>query len=438
MVFLIKRAAKTVLLAGIVTLLSCSPLYAQLISPGDLSAAHTDFEGVNNCVQCHQLGQVGINNDKCLNCHTPLASRIEDSRGFHATVADQNCGNCHKDHFGLDFDVLRFEPETFDHDLSGFELVGTHETTECRSCHQPEFITATDVRTFKSAHEALDKTWLGVTAQCATCHVSENVHGDQFNDQDCDTCHGNFEWETIPNFDHSTTSFPRTGRHEFVTCDGCHKPLEDQPTVIQFADVPAETCQTCHTDVHQGSLGPNCSSCHNTEGWDQFSGDFLANNFNHDVTRFSLVGRHAEVSCSGCHAKPAPRTTDIQISFVSASLNATFPQPVFDQCMSCHTDAAHDGVFEDSPGGAACENCHTEEGWSPTTFDLVRHNEQSDFPLTGAHIVAPCFTCHQTENTSELVFHIDDQRCESCHASANPHGDQFVQDNGQITCGKLP
>ena len=430
----IKQALKAGLLAGILVLLGGGSVQAQLISPGDLSTVHANLEGVNNCVQCHQLGQVGINNTKCLDCHTPISNRIENSLGFHATVADQNCGDCHKDHFGLDFDVLRFEPETFDHDLSGFELVGAHTSVECRSCHQPEFIDASDVLAFKTAHNSLDRTWLGVTTQCSSCHVPENVHGDQFANMDCGSCHGETDWDSTPGFDHGQTTFPLTGLHLDVSCEGCHQPFEEEPNIIHFADLPAQTCESCHTDAHQGALDPNCGTCHNTDGWDQFTADFPVEAFDHDLTTFSLVGGHAEVSCSSCHAKPAPQTTDIQITYIASSLGATFPEPVSDQCQSCHTDSAHNGVFEDSPGGVACESCHTEHGWSPTTYDLVRHNEETTFALTGAHLVAPCFTCHQPDNTSELVFHFEDQRCESCHTGANPHGDQFQQTNGQVVC----
>ncbi len=423
-----------VVLIGLLTILSNSPLYAQLISPGDLSAAHTSLEGINNCVQCHQLGQVGINNNKCLDCHTPLASRIEESLGFHATVSQQNCADCHKDHFGLDFDVLRFEPETFDHDQTEYALVGAHVTVECRSCHQPEFITSADVRTFKAAHEALDKTWLGLSAQCATCHTNANVHGDQFENKDCGLCHDETEWEAIPHFDHAETTFSLTGRHQEASCEGCHTPFELEPDVIHFADVPAQTCASCHSDVHQGDLGPDCSTCHITEGWDQFTADFPSESFNHSTTGFELVGRHAEVSCAGCHAKPAPSSEDLVITYIGSTLDASFPQPESENCLSCHTDSFHNGVFEDSPGGALCDNCHGEQGWLPTSYDLSRHNEETTFPLTGAHLVAPCFTCHEAGNTAGPVFHFEDQTCEGCHIEQNPHEAQFQADDGRISC----
>ena len=405
---------------------------AQLISPGELSQVHASFEGVNNCTTCHQLGQVGISNDKCLECHTPVSNRITASTGLHAGIAEQNCGNCHKDHFGRDFDVLRFEPDTFDHEESGFSLVGAHIDVECRSCHQPENITSADVRDFKGAHDALEKTWLGLPTQCAPCHGDANVHGDQFEGQDCGVCHQEDQWEEQPNFDHDQTTFPLTGRHIEVSCEGCHKPFADEPDIVHFANVPAQTCESCHTDVHQGSLGAECSACHITDGWNQFTADFPTDAFNHDLTDFPLRGGHATLNCSSCHSTPAPRTEGIQIVYASASLGSSFPEPAFDTCLSCHTDSFHNGVFEDSPGGAVCDNCHFEEGWSPTSYDLTRHNEQSAFALTGAHLVTPCFACHQSTETQDLVFHFEDQQCEACHADSNPHGTQFQSDGATV------
>ena len=55
-----------------------------------------------------------------------------------------------------------------------------------------------------------------------------------------------------------------------------------------------------------------------------------------------------------------------------------------------------------------CAQCHSTAGWSPASFD---HN-QSNFPLTGAHINATCAQCHvngQYDGTPTA--------CWGCHAS---------------------
>ncbi len=412
------------------------PAAGQLISPGELSSVHADLEGITRCTNCHQLGQQGTNNDRCLECHVPIAEQLSQDRGFHNTVVDQNCGDCHKDHFGREFDILRFDALAFDHSVTEYPLVGAHRAVICRSCHQPAFITSNTVRTFKEEHGALENTWLGLSSQCATCHATANVHGDQFSDRDCGACHNENEWTNLTRFDHDQTTFALTGRHIEAPCQGCHQASTDQPDVVRFVDVPAETCESCHLDAHDGALGANCSSCHIADDWDLFTDQFPFDAYDHNLTEFSLTGRHAEAPCSSCHAKPAPRNADIQISYVTTSLHATFPSPLVESCLSCHTDSFHGGVFEDTPGGAVCSNCHTDAGWDPATYDITRHNEESSFPLTGAHLATPCFACHQSEQTDppSLVFEFDDQSCQGCHIGDNPHGAQFMTDTGATVC----
>lgn len=420
----------------LINMLLVWPAQAQLISPGELSRAHANLEGIANCSSCHQLGQVGINNDNCLSCHTPLSERLENNLGFHATVADQNCGDCHKDHFGADFDILRFEPETFDHEQTAYPLVGAHVEVSCRSCHKPEFIVSTSVIEFKEPNGALEHTWLGLTATCATCHASESVHGEQFFGQDCASCHVEEVWTDVALFDHDATDFPLTGRHLEASCDGCHKPFEDQPEIVHFENVNAVTCESCHQDTHEGALGDNCASCHITDDWDQFTATFPAETFDHSLTNFALTGKHQQVACASCHGTPPLQTDDIAITFLPGSLRATFPDPRSETCIDCHTDSFHDGDFSDTVGGIVCSNCHTDAGWIPTSYDLSRHNEETDFALTGAHLAAPCFSCHQNESLGQTghEFQFESLACETCHLEENPHGTQFTTDANPSTC----
>ena len=152
-------------------------VYAQLISPGKLTKAHTELEGIENCTQCHTLGNRSSDNALCLDCHTPLSNRMNAGTGLHATVTDQNCANCHKEHFGVEFIPIRFDTLNFKHEETGYELTGAHTTAACRSCHLPEFITAEDVIAFKGNHNAMEKTFLGVHTECIGCHLPESPHG---------------------------------------------------------------------------------------------------------------------------------------------------------------------------------------------------------------------------------------------------------------------
>ena len=88
-------------------------LAAQL-SPGELSNAHKDLEGISNCTKCHDLGSK-VSNTKCLECHKEIKSRIDRNEGFHVSweVKGKDCATCHSDHHGRKFDMIRFDENTF-------------------------------------------------------------------------------------------------------------------------------------------------------------------------------------------------------------------------------------------------------------------------------------------------------------------------------------
>jgi len=81
-------------------------LFAQ-ISPGELSSAHKELEGMSNCTKCHVLGEK-VYNSKCLDCHKEIKKLIEQKRGYHAgkDVLGKDCYACHGEHFGRDFHIL--------------------------------------------------------------------------------------------------------------------------------------------------------------------------------------------------------------------------------------------------------------------------------------------------------------------------------------------
>ncbi len=403
---------------------------AQLISPGELSQAHAALEGIRNCTQCHTLGQRGIDRARCLDCHTPLEARISAEEGFHATV-DANCATCHKEHFGRTFDVLRFDTEAFDHRDTGFELVGAHQTVECRGCHQSEFITDVEVRQFKGEHNALEKTYLGLGTTCQTCHAADSPHGKQFSSTTCTTCHVETQWEGAEQFDHATARFVLTGRHQTVDCASCHgEATIGGEQVVQYQNLRFDTCAACHADPHDGAFGATCQNCHDTAGWGRLSG-FNAATFNHEATGFLLVGQHANLDCAACHGKPARNDDLFRLEFVAGTLGNTFPALHAEDCLSCHVDE-HDGAFADREAGMLCTNCHTQDGWLPVTFDLDAHNTTTAFPLTGAHLATPCSACHRSGN--EPHFDFEETTCQTCHAEDSPHGDQFADAAGTTAC----
>jgi len=401
---------------------------AQLISPGKLAQAHASLEGMGNCTQCHELGKQGVSNAKCLACHTPLRDRIAAREGLHATYGNRSCAACHKDHFGADFQLVRFDTATFDHKKAGFELRLAHREEGCRSCHTPDLIVDSTVRAYATRHRVLARTFLGLGTKCVDCHQTDNVHARQFGARTCTACHDEATWEKAPLFNHDSSRYVLTGKHRTADCAGCHKPMQVPGVakpVVRYAGVRAQTCTTCHADFHKGAMPQRCEQCHSTDGWRALKDrtGFEAR-FDHNTTDFKLRGAHAELTCANCHDPRRPATAAIRMSWPPAGLRAMYPAPAAASCLSCHVDA-HDSTFVRSTGGANCANCHNEVQWLPSVYDLARHNRET-YVLTGAHVAVACNQCHQPVRPGgPPQFRLPSRECAACHKAADPHAGQF-------------
>ncbi len=400
-------------------------LRAQLISPGKLSAAHASLEGMRSCTTCHELGKKGASSSKCLQCHEPLRTRVAAGRGYHASVRTQECTDCHKEHFGREFALVRLDTASFDHGRTGYRLTGAHQDARCRACHAGGNIRAADVAAWTRKYNAQPaQTFLGLATTCSACHAPDDPHRGQFRGR-CDDCHSPTTWAKPDRFNHARTAYPLTGEHRQVACDGCHKTEHSGNTAfVRFVGVTRSTCASCHRDPHSGAMGTACASCHQTSGFTQVDQRNVAGRFNHERTRFPLNGRHATVACNACHGTGSS-PPGIHIRFAGNTRTASFPRPVLDGCNGCHQDY-HDGVFAGMSGAGSCAACHSENGWEPASFDIERHNDVTAFPLTGAHLVTPCTSCHGGNSPGEKPhFQLPQHACASCHQSRSPHGERF-------------
>lgn len=424
-----RRSAELVIaLAGALALVAAPPARAQVISPGKLSAPHADLEGMRNCTECHELGKAGADDRRCLTCHAPLARRIAAGRGLHARFRNQQCAACHKEHFGRDFELVRFDPRSFDHARTGFRLAPSHARMECRDCHAPASITAPDVRAYASRTGTLATTWLGVETTCTGCHRDDSPHGDQFAGRTCESCHDDETWESAPRFEHGEARFILTGLHRRVECEACHRAVAASPiAVVRYRPLEFRACVSCHRDPHGGAMQGACESCHDTDGWRRVDRKAVENRFDHDRTGFRLVGRHAELTCESCHSAGATRPDDVRLRYRDRAGTATYPRPIADACVSCHVDP-HAGVFDEPGGGTpGCDDCHGSDVWLPSRYDLARHEAESRFPLTGAHLAVSCVGCHRSEALGQTTFTVRfaSTECRDCHAADDPHGGQF-------------
>jgi hypothetical protein len=213
---------------------------------------------------------------------------------------------------------------------------------------------------------------------------AQSPHGSNFN-RDCQDCHTVDGWSiqsTQMNFKHSKTEFPLIGQHQNLKCKSCHISLN-------FLEEKGKTnCSDCHTDIHANTVGKNCERCHNPNTWIIEKATEL-----HLVGKFPLLGNHAKADCRQCHK----------------SASTLRFEPIGIKCYDCHVNTY---LATKNPNHIAakfstdCSQCHNVSSpiWSTTTIN------HEFFPLTGAHNISNCFSCHRQSNYKGLS-----QVCFSCH-----------------------
>jgi hypothetical protein len=362
-------------IATLVNLLTMSAAYTAeietLFMPGELIAGHAEYE--SQCSHCHARFEKNNQDRLCRDCHESIDHDISADSGFHGRspeVGEQACKSCHTDHIGRGASIVLLNNATFDHDLTDFQLTGSHLGVSCRACHQT------------------DQKYAEATSDCHSCHGEQEPHRGNLGEQ-CGDCHTTEKWTDF-DYDHDATEFPLDGKHRDVFCSGCH--LNQR-----YEDTPQD-CNSCHylNDVHNGRNGRQCQDCHNTQGWDE-------SDFDHDRdTDFRLRGKHIRTTCEACHTE-APAEV----------------KPKTD-CYSCHRDDdRHKGRY-----GKKCQSCHSEKSWEHADFD---HGRNTDFPLKGRHADLLCASCHRGELKEEKLS-ID---CKACHADDDVHRGQQGQQCGR-------
>lgn len=338
-----------------------------LLMPGKVSAAHAKIE--QECSKCHDRADRAAQSGLCMACHKEVGADVRSHSGFHGRlpgIEQGQCSACHAEHLGRAADIVKFTKSAFDHSRTDYPLEGAHSSAACAGCHKAG-------QKFRLAPHA-----------CIDCHRSDDAHGGKFGTA-CADCHKVNAWAGV-RFDHSKTGFALRDRHQQVTCDACHfgKRFKDTPT----------KCVACHApdDVHAGSRGPDCASCHTTAGW-------KTSEFDHAKTGFALTGSHADVDCKGCH-----KTANIK-------------DPLPRNCVGCHrAEDAHAGRL-----GERCDTCHGTRNWKPSNFD---HTRDGKFELVGAHKRIACDTCHTAVVTEQKLG----SDCIACHRTTDVHSGKLGTD----------
>lgn len=387
---------------AILILVTASISYGQ-ISPGDLSQAHADLEGMSNCTLCHDLGKK-VNNNKCLDCHKEIRSLIKENKGYHvsAEVTGKDCFACHSEHHGRKFDMVRFDEKKFNHALTKYKLEGAHATLECKECHKPTNIQSAEIK--KRAG-----TFLGLKQACLSCH---NDYHQSTLSSNCINCHGMNAFKPATKFDHNKTDFRLGGKHVTVECKECHKASsKNGKDFQQFTGIPHDDCMACHKDPHNSRIAGKCTQCHTDKSFSEFIG---GNRFDHKTTDFQLKGKHKSVTCFSCHAN----TNDPKTIFYDR-VNVTV-----NQCAICHKDV-HQGKL-----GNNCATCHVETGFVAVKLMTAFDHNSTDFPLVGKHVGVDCKLCHKEKYTEPINF----SACKNCHIDY--HKGEFVKNGISPDCAE--
>lgn len=320
-----------------------------------LRAAHQKVD----CASCHPGQKYKGVPTSCAGCH-----KLQDP---HGGLFGSQCADCHGE---KDWKLAHY-----DHDrVAEFPLRGRHAKLDCHACH-----------TEKMRGRKLETT-------CYGCHKGSDIHQGRLGRQ-CADCHSTEGWSK-KGFDHDKdTQFPLRGPHRKATCEACHAEPAKKGAAVR-------ACVDCHRadDTHRGQLGDRCDNCHQIEGWSSKV------NFEHDLTRFPLMGLHALVPCGECHLSGDYKST---------------PK----DCKGCH--AARD-VHKDAMG-ARCDSCHSTAGWTKWTFD---HDRQTGFPLENSHRNLRCQDCHR-EPAGRGGGAVVERSCGNCHATDDIHRGGFGSDCGR-------
>jgi hypothetical protein len=399
-------------------------------------ASHADFE--KQCGSCHEPLKTDIAT-KCLTCHKAELQQIQTGDGVHSAVLQVNqCGTCHPDHRGRNFDPTLASYQLFDHSTTSFSLNWHQENydatpMQCSECHKNQDFSLIDNQPCLDCHGANDQDF-------TLSHLQD--YG-----SNCLDCHDG--QDRMQNFDHSQTSFSLIGKHEEIKCAECH-------INGVLSDTPKE-CQDCHSEpvIHLGSFEQTCEACHTSESWSPAK--ITDQSFSHfETTGFSLVLHQTDystqnITCVTCHPNDL-QTLDIQtcidchsqhdMSFMSdhqeqfgvecmvchdgvdrlsnfehanfflldgkhATLDcsACHADKLFrgtiQECWQCHQEPEiHAGVF-----GLSCDDCHTAEAWSPAT--LLKHEFPLNHGIDDQSLQFQCDTCHTTNYI--------DYTCSNCH-----------------------
>jgi len=312
----------------------------------------------------------------CGKCHKQPTKQIATLGGAHKTTV--GCLGCHENHPPNGEAIIPECSQCHAADESPHFALSS-----CDRCHSPH---APVIKKFSSLGD--------LKPVCLTCHqdigtamtAAPSLHADQ----DCAECHQSHG----------------LAKGQFMTCLECHDGHNES---MVYQD-----CLSCH-DPHQPTAynwSPEtktalCGACHANEV------DLLAKQGSAHKT---------DISCSDCHQKHPPATT--QVIPACADCHAADDNPHFavKDCSKCHNPHAplNIDLSSASPTKPVCLTCHT----APVKQMKKYPSAHADMDCTECHEQhgehSECLSCHSGH--SDTMTYAD---CLRCHLPHQPTHLQF-------------
>jgi hypothetical protein len=205
-------------------------------------------------------------------------------------------------------------------------------------------------------------------------------------------------------FDHFSTGFPLTGKHEFIDCSSCH-------VNGRFKGTPT-SCGQCHNNIMAPGKNANhitsndyCDDCHTVNSWRDA-------HFDHST----VVG-----ACSTCHnsnialgkspshIQSTQACDDCHNTISFTHVGRVDHDAVIGTCTSCHNGLTATGKPVSHPTtNDQCDACHDTRSWHAVRFDH-------------ANITQPCSSCHNGSTApGKPPTHVTTSaECDACHTSTS-------------------
>jgi hypothetical protein len=199
-------------------------------------------------------------------------------------------------------------------------------------------------------------------------------------------------------------------------------------------------CFTCHS-VLTGSSPEKCIQCHKVEeiGLKTTKGLSIAK----EKKNVSFHQKLLAQDCIACHSDHKGVQAFRPISQFSHQL---LEPAVQEQCDGCHSNPS-DTLHQNIKGN--CGQCHTEESWTPATFD---HDEYFRFDkdhttecntchMNNDYSNYTCYGCHEHSRSKIREEHVEEgiydyENCVECHRGGDEDEAKYLWKSRRLRSGE--